>query len=213
MLSEYEGVGGPPGCRASAREAIVEKAFCAACGIEVEVVYMSLGTGVSAAEVARCPYCGFTFPSAATPGVEAVIYDRVAVADDVGPVRAMVARALVDGRLARTVDQFADGAAFVRAAQAMAAQGERFELAILDLNMPVFDGLKAALALRQLERRLGWAPTPLLFFSGMVIDERLKGHLDALAPGFYLNKAGIQDEAELGERLRAVLRYLAGLGA
>ena len=65
-------------------------------------------------------------------------------------------------------------------------------------------------ALRRLEQEHGFAPTPILFFSGLVCDERLRGLLKTLRPGFYLNKATITSQADLAARLREVLRHLAG---
>ncbi|MBI5482107.1 MAG: response regulator [Deltaproteobacteria bacterium] len=191
---------------------MMDRAFCPACGVVVEPVSMTVGDGVESEEVTRCPTCGFVFPGGEGAPVEAPLYARVAVADDMEHVRKAVARALLAQRLAGTVDEFADGGGFIAAVRRLSATGDAYQLAILDLHMPIIDGLKAALALRQLERQLGWSPTPILFFSAIVCDERLRGHLAALGPGFYLNKGVVAVERDLGERLRDVLAHLARRG-
>jgi CheY-like chemotaxis protein len=175
----------------------------------VEPVSMTVGDGVESEEVVRCPTCGFIFPGGEEVPVEAPLYVRVAVADDMEHVRKAVARALLAQRLAGTVDEFADGGGFIAAVRRLASTGGAYQLAILDLHMPIIDGLKAAVALRQLERHMGWCPTPIIFFSAVLCDERLRSHLAALGPGFYLNKGVVSAERDLGERLRDVLVHLA----
>ncbi|HEY3359682.1 MAG TPA: response regulator [Polyangia bacterium] len=190
----------------------MQTATCPACGVVVEVVIMTMGTGVDAAEVARCPHCGFSFAAEAAPPPASTLYPRVAVADDVEHVRQAVARSLVAERLAADVDQFSDGSHFIGAVRARSREGCAYQLVILDLQMPVIDGVKAAHALRQMERQHGWPPTPILFFSALVCDDRLRGLLKTLRPGFYLNKATITSQADLSARLRELLWYLAGRG-
>jgi CheY-like chemotaxis protein len=183
--------------------------FCPACGITVEPVSMTLGDGVDAQEYVRCPTCGYIFPAADGLPVEAPLYERVAVADDMEHVRKAVARALLAQGLAGQVDEFADGSSFIAAVRKLSSAGCAYQLAILDLQMPIVDGYKAALALRQWEQRLGWRPAPILFFAAIICDERLRSHLAALGPGFYLNKGVISAQQDLGERLRDVLIHLA----
>jgi signal transduction histidine kinase/ActR/RegA family two-component response regulator len=59
-------------------------------------------------------------------------------------------------------------------AQALAAvQSERFDLVLMDCNMPGMDGLSATPRLREIERRLGRRRTPVIAFSANVMaDER-----------------------------------------
>jgi CheY-like chemotaxis protein len=123
-------------------------------------------------------------------------------------VRKSVIDALLTTGLAAEVEGFADGAAFVKAVKANASQGPRFALAILDINMPILDGLKAALFLRKFEQHYGWQPTPILMFSSLTYDERMAEQLVQLRPAFYFNKAKITSSEDLPVRLESVLRSL-----
>ncbi len=181
--------------------------FCPACGIDVKVVVMTLGMGVAAEEKEKCEHCGFdlTEASAATAGVH---FARVGIAEDMSRIRAAVRDDLLEHQMATTVDEFPDGGAFVKAVQTLTASGGSYDLVILDLNMPMVNGLKSAAFLRATEKRLGLPAAPILIFSSVVCDERLMKQIEGLAPALYLNKATIQARDNLPGRLRSVLSAL-----
>ena len=182
----------------------MDKAFCPACGIHVEIIHMTVGVGVAAEEVPRCVNCGFVL-STETPDSRKVMYQRVAIAEDQEPVRSAVRDALVQHRMAAVVDEFEDGGKLIQAIQAFAGQGRIYDLVVLDLNMPVINGLQAANFLRALEKQKGWADTPILFFSAMLCDAKLRQQIQTLAPSSYLNKGTIGSREQLPERLSRVL--------
>jgi CheY-like chemotaxis protein len=177
----------------------MEKAFCPACGMDVAVVHMTLGVGVSAEEVPRCSNCGFDMRDK-DQAQSGVLFERAAIAED-----------MIGHQIATIVDEFDDGGTFMQAVQALSAQGRVYDLVILDLNMPVVNGLKAALFLRTVERKMGWDPIPILFFSSVVCDARLNEQIGKLTPAMYLNKATIGTRADLPDRLRNVLTALKRL--
>jgi CheY-like chemotaxis protein len=188
----------------------MEKAFCPACGMDVAVVHMTLGVGVSAEEVPRCSNCGFDMRQKGQ-AQSGVLFERAAIAEDMKSVRAAVKEDMVTSQIAKMVDEFEDGGTFMQAVQALSAQGRVYDLVILDLNMPVVNGLKAALFLRTMERKMGWEPIPILFFSSVVCDARLNEQIGKLNPAMYLNKATIGTRADLPDRLRNVLTALKRL--
>ncbi|MBI5940851.1 MAG: response regulator [Caulobacterales bacterium] len=49
----------------------------------------------------------------------------------------------------------------------------RFDLILMDMQMPVMDGLAATRAIRALERNAGWPPTPIAMFTANAMDEHL----------------------------------------
>lgn len=185
----------------------MKTAFCPACGIEVQVVYITLGMGVNAEEKPRCVHCGFDLEVGGHVAT-GLLFNRVAIVEDMAAVRRAVKEDLVKHGMVSVADEFDDGAGFIQALQAHSAQGQIYDMAILDLNMPVVNGLKAAAFLRQLENRGGWTPIPLLFFSGIVCDERLQQHLTNLGPAVYLNKDSIEARSDLADRLRTILTAL-----
>lgn len=178
--------------------------FCPACGLDVVVVYMTFGVGVLSEETPRCSNCGFDLRDA-NRTASGVLFERTAIAEDMRAVRLAVKECMLENQISRVVDEFEDGGTFVQAVQALSAQGRVYDLVILDLNMPVFNGLKAASFLRNLESKLTWEPIPILFFSSVVCDARLNEQFKKLAPVMYLNKATIGTRANLPDRLRCVL--------
>lgn len=95
---------------------------------------------------------------------------RVLVADD-DPVNRMMIGALL---LAKGLHPqlVADGA------QAVARVREQgFDLILMDLDMPVLDGLGATLAIRRLERASGWRAVPVVAYSSTELPQ------DVLAAG------------------------------
>ncbi len=185
----------------------METAFCPACGLDVVVIQMTMGVGVMAEEMSRCSNCGFDLRDA-NQTQSGVLFERTAIAEDMKAVRVAVKQDMLKEKISRIVDEFVDGGTFLQAVQALSAQGRVYDLAILDLNMPVINGLKAAVSLRNLESKLGWQPTPILFFSSVVCDERLNEQINRLKPVLYLNKANINTRANLSDRLRSVLTAL-----
>jgi CheY-like chemotaxis protein len=191
--------------------------FCPACGVVVEPVVMTIGSGVSAEEQPRCPHCGYILtpgaqaPAAPVPAAKGVLFPRVALAEDMDQVRQAVKEDLLRYGMATVVDEFADGAKLLTGYQTAAQKGARpYDLAILDLNMPIMDGLKAAGFIRAMERQLLWRPTPVLFFSAAVCDDRLRQQFTQLTPAFYVNKGSVKARTELAGRLWAVLTQIKG---
>jgi signal transduction histidine kinase/CheY-like chemotaxis protein len=64
------------------------------------------------------------------------------------------------------VDDAADGQAAVTA-----ATRRRFDLILMDIQMPVLDGIAATRQIREMERERGLAPTPILALSANVVAE------------------------------------------
>jgi signal transduction histidine kinase/ActR/RegA family two-component response regulator len=89
---------------------------------------------------------------------------RVLVAEDGMINQRLIERLL--GRRGHTVRVVADGAAAVAAASA-----ETFDLALMDVQMPVMDGLEATRRIRELEARRGVARLPVLALTASVLEE------------------------------------------
>jgi len=67
-----------------------------------------------------------------------------------------------------------------------AIERESFDLALLDVQMPVMDGLQAAALIRQIERDMGWGHLPLIAMTAYAMkgdEERcLAAGMDAYVP-------------------------------
>jgi signal transduction histidine kinase/ActR/RegA family two-component response regulator len=65
-------------------------------------------------------------------------------------------------------------------AQALEAFGlERFDLILMDIQMPVMDGLAATRAIRNTERLSGLAPTPIIALSANAMDYQIASYREA----------------------------------
>jgi CheY-like chemotaxis protein len=98
---------------------------------------------------------------------------RVLAVDD-HPTNLMVMEAIL-GLVAAEVVCAVNGAEAVAA-----AQRARFDIILMDLQMPVMDGLHATREIRRLEAAEGWARTPLLVVTANTLSDHIR---DALAAG------------------------------
>ena len=81
-------------------------------------------------------------------------------------------------------------------------------LAILDIEMPVLDGIKAAMGMRAIEKQHQSDRIPILFFSARKCDETLKNQLALFSPARYVNKGNADDPESLATRVDQLVSYL-----
>src|SRR4030095_15864133 len=65
-----------------------------------------------------------------------------------------------------------------------AFRAERFDLVLMDVQMPVMNGVDATLAIRAIEAEQGLAPTPILALSANVMRHQIDEYLAAGMNGF-----------------------------
>ncbi len=102
----------------------------------------------------------------AQPVPEAYAGLKVLVAED-NPVNQIVTDGMLR-RLGVEARMVGDGLA---ALQAYEQQGGRYDLILMDLDMPDMDGATSARAIRALERRQGWPPCRIVALSAHVLPE------------------------------------------
>lgn len=183
-----------------------EKVYCPSCGIDVEPFILT-GKGQ---EVVHCSICGLVLDADATqPAAMAEPLRCVVMAEDTDTVRKAVAQALVEQKVARELIQAANGAEFVAQVTARLRENKGISLALLDVEMPIMNGVQAARSLRELEERHGVKrKTPILFFTTRKCDDRFKSVLQMLQPSSYVNKGASQDPGALAQRVIKVLQVL-----
>lgn len=134
---------------------------------------------------------------------------RVFVVEDSAFLRALTRDLLLERQLAREVQDWPDGPAFVEAFARAVTANEKPDLVILDVRMPGMDGREAAFAIRAIETVCAQKRTPILFFSGVLCDEPFKESLKELTNARYVRKTD-GDVQRLGERIAEVLGRLVG---
>ncbi|EKF20073.1 PAS domain-containing hybrid sensor histidine kinase/response regulator [Nitratireductor pacificus] len=104
---------------------------------------------------------------------------RVLVAED-NEINAMLARAALT-KGGHRVDLVSNGRAAV---EAVSDAGHRYDVVLMDLHMPVMDGLDAINAIRRHEEETGLAPVPILVLSADGQEKTRHGVLAHGANGF-----------------------------
>jgi CheY-like chemotaxis protein len=156
-----------------------------------------------------CAYCGFTleiqklWERRSAPGNGCIL-----VAEDSQHTRKMIEDLIREKELSRRVLSFENGLGLTSEYSRLLAGKQSVEIAIVDLNMPVMDGLTAARTMRALEEQNRACRTPVVFFSAEKADENLKLHMRNLEPANYVNKGADLDPDSLKSRVEHLLCYL-----
>jgi CheY-like chemotaxis protein/DNA-directed RNA polymerase subunit RPC12/RpoP len=158
---------------------------------------------------ARCVYCGFTL-DIQKPSEPKIISDNghALVADDSKYTRKIITDILTDKNHWSCVESFGNGAELLSAYSTLLSSRRPVDVVIIDLNMPVMDGLTAARTMRSLEVQKRAEKVPMIFFSSEKADEHLKRQMDNLAPAHYMNKAADPDPDKLAMRVEQLVEYI-----
>jgi CheY-like chemotaxis protein len=136
---------------------------------------------------------------------------RVFVVEDSTFLREVTRDLLTQRHLAREVVDCPDGSAFLEAFTRACDEDRKPDLVVLDVRMPGMDGREAAFTVRAIEAGFQISKkTPILFFSGVLCDDRFKRLLQKIGNAKYIRKTDGGDVQELGERIVAVLERLVG---
>ena len=135
-------------------------------------------------------------------------FDYVLFADDSKFTRKMIRDSLIEKDLANEILEYENGLELTAGFAKLASEHKVLDaVIIIDINMPVMDGIAAAKFLRNIESQKGIPHLPMAFFSSIKADERLRDLLIELAPAHYVNKASDPDPDKLLERLEQLLSY------
>lgn len=188
---------------------MADELYCITCGENVPVNTISRDGNMELA----CMNCGFVIevakgvakPSAIAKPKPRRALECVLIADDTEFTRTLLKDVLVQRHLAKTVVSVDNGQALVGEFTKRLVEGQPPNLVILDLDMPVLDGVSAARILRSVEAKFRDAKTPILFFSARPHDDELKRQFELLAPVTYINKGADGDPAQLIEHIEQML--------
>jgi CheY-like chemotaxis protein len=133
----------------------------------------------------------------------------VLVADGSPVIREFFKEFLIKENLAHEVLAAENGAEFMIAYSNRVSARKPLNLVILDLQMPIMDGLTTAHAMRSMEKKFGVSkPIPILFFSAKKSDDELRSEMKDLHPALYLNKGDTEDPAMVERIDQLVARLL-----
>lgn len=158
---------------------------------------------------ATCVYCGFTLDVQKLWELKTDVGKGYAlVADDSKYTRRIIVDLLKEKNYWSDVESFENGVELLSAYSKLLSEGKTVDVAIIDLNMPVMDGLTAARTLRSLEIQKSASKVPIVFFSAEKADEHLKKQMENLSPAHYMNKATDPDPDKLAKRVEQLVSYI-----
>lgn len=159
-----------------------------------------------------CIYCGFVLDvqrlwereiSKASEGYSLV-------AEDSQFVNKIIIDVLRSNQFSKNLKAFYNGLELIKAYSELLSKGAKIDIAIIDLNMPVMDGLTAARTIRSMEAQHKILPAPIVFFSAVKADDTLRKQMEMLSPASYMNKGTDPHPEKLAERVVQLVGYLMG---
>ncbi len=183
-----------------------ERKYCLCCG---ENVPCNIVIRNERREL-TCTFCGFIL------GTDSLWEDRrraagtyALIAEDSKFTRTLLKELILKKVLASEVTAVSNGLELVSEYSKLLSGDIRVRFVIIDLNMPVMDGLTAARTLRTLEEKKKKKKVPILFFSGIKADKALKRQMELLAPANYVNKGADSDTKVLVRRVEGLLSFIS----
>jgi len=181
---------------------MTEERYCPSCGETVESIVMVR----EGDEHVMCACCGMVFKDVVKPirTLRAVL-----AAEDSPVLLRKVAEMLEAKEITRTVIPCKNGEEFLENTVSRLRAALPVSLAILDVNMPILNGVNAAIAVRAVERGMGTSQKiPVLFFTSHKCDANFQKMLKYCTPAHYINKGAGSSPEEFAERLYKVITGL-----
>ncbi len=190
-----------------------ETKYCLCCGDQVPFNTFKRNERLEV----TCVYCGFTldvqnlWESKKQEPAEkqsAPIESYALVTDDSNYTRKILEDLLRARKFSSHVMTFQNGLELISAYSKLLNEKKIVDIAIIDLNMPVMDGLTAARLMRSVETQGKKNKTPLMFFSAEKADDNLRKQMENLDPANYVNKGSDPDPDKLVARVESLISYL-----
>jgi CheY-like chemotaxis protein len=157
-------------------------------------------------EEATCSNCGIIIGG---PHSHIKTLQSILAAEDTPLLLRKVAEMLELKKIAHNVVPCRDGEEFLEQATSRLRAGLPVSLAILDVQMPILNGVNAAIALRAVERARNVSQRiPIIFFTSTRCDETFQKVLKYCAPARYINKGAGSSPEEFADRLYQVIAGL-----
>ena len=178
--------------------------YCPSCGQDVETFVM-LQEGD---ERHFCFLC--SSPLSETRELEPMkTLDTILMADDSAVFREVLRDKLSEKNVAKNVIMSGNGEEILTLFTNRLFKKQPISLVILDIRMPVFNGVNAAMAIRGVEKGFeARRRVPILFFSSVVCDDTLREVLKYCSPARYINKGSGASPDEVAQRLYEVVCHM-----
>lgn len=182
------------------------KKYCLCCGEDVpyNVVVRNERRELT------CSYCGFTLDiENLWEDTKSSVNTYALIAEDSKFTRTLLKELILKKAITSEVMAVTNGLELISEYAKLLKRNVRVSFAIIDLNMPVMDGLTAARTLRALEEKDSIIKVPIVFFSGVKADEGFRRKMELLAPAHYVNKGTDPDPENLVKRVQGLLSFIS----
>jgi CheY-like chemotaxis protein len=182
------------------------KKYCLCCGEDVpyNVVVRNERRELT------CSYCGFTLDiENLWEDTKTSVNTYALIAEDSKFTRTLLKELILKKAITSEVMAVTNGLELISEYMKLLKRNVRVSFAIIDLNMPVMDGLTAARTLRALEEKDSIIKVPIVFFSGVKADEGLRRQMELLTPANYVNKGSDPDPENLVKRVQGLLSFIS----
>ena len=187
-----------------------EKKFCPSCGENVDTYFVDRSGGGESEGQKRgdicCIFCGMIVEDIS--GSDVIPAKSILISDDSAMVRELITDMLKENGLTKEVIASKDGSDFITLFVRKISEKSPFSLVILDVSMPILNGVNAAIAMRAIEKALKMKSTPVLFFTAQKCDENFKKVLAYCKPALYVNKGVSSTPDLLASRVSQVITKL-----
>jgi CheY-like chemotaxis protein len=156
-----------------------------------------------------CIFCGFTLDVKKLYELQKPLEKGyVLISDDSKYTRKIIEDRLKEKKYSDNVLSFENGLELISAYSKLLKEKQPVDIAIIDLNMPVMDGLTAARTIRSLEAQNNNKAVPIIFFSAEKADDNFKKQMETLKPANYMNKGNDPNPEALASRVESLIAYL-----
>jgi two-component system sensor histidine kinase/response regulator len=182
-----------------------ETKYCLCCNEEVPFSTFERNERLEVA----CIYCGFTLDiKKMCETQKPAEKGHALIADDSKYTRRIIEELLKEKEYSKNVQSFENGLELISAYAKLLNEEQPVDIAIVDLNMPVMDGLTAARMMRSIEEKSSSRAVPIIFFSAEKADDNLKKQMETIGQANYMNKGADPDPDALVARVEMLISYL-----
>lgn len=179
--------------------------YCLCCNEEVPFTSFERNERIET----TCIYCGFPLDIKKLYGPkEAVEKGYALIADDSRYTRKIIEDSLKEKKFPDNILSCENGLELISAYSKLLEEKKPVDIAIIDLNMPVMDGLTTARMIRSLEAQKNRKAVPIIFFSAEKADDTFKKQMENLAPANYMNKGNDANHDTLASRVESLIACL-----
>ncbi len=155
-----------------------------------------------------CAYCGFTLDVQKAWESPRISDGYALVAEDSKYIRDIILSVLKFCKFSKNLMPLYNGLELITAYSKLISERAAIDIAVIDLNMPIMDGLTAARTIRSIEAQHRLSAVPIVFFSSVKADDSLKAQMEMLSPASYMNKGSDCHPDRIAERVRQLVSYL-----